>query len=95
VVSLAEALARPLLIEAVLTSWVVPAAIGLSTATTNVALPLAPPARLPTLSVQVLPASAPLAQLQPALLMDEWKVVLPGTFSVIVTPVRWRLPVFS
>src|SRR5258705_7022422 len=46
-----------------LTMLLMPAATGLSTFTTNVAEPPAPPAKAPTLIVQTVPAAAPSAQL--------------------------------
>src|SRR5262249_14825388 len=93
VVSLPVALVAPLVIVALLAIWVVPAETGLTTVTTKVAVPPAPPASDPIGSVQVVPAGLPLAQLQPAVLPAARKVVLAGTISLIVTPVRPTLPV--
>src|SRR5690242_11798455 len=95
VVSPAFALVAPLAIVALLTIWVVPAETGVTTLTTKTAEPDAPLASVPSASVQLVPAAAPLAQLQPALLPVDRKVVLAGTISVSVTPVNPMLPVLA
>src|SRR5205823_12943422 len=76
VVSPAVVLVAPLAMVALLTIWVVPAETGVTTRTTKMAEPEAPPARLPMFKVQVVPAAAPLAQLQPTVLPADLKVVL-------------------
>src|SRR6266545_4612069 len=95
VVSPAVVLVAPLAIVALLTIWVVPAETGVTTRTMKMAEPAAPPARFPMFKVQVVPAAAPLAQLQPAVLPNDRKVVLAGTISVSVTPASPILPVFA
>src|SRR6266508_1968594 len=96
VVSLPDALVPPLaLAMAVLLIWVTPAGTGLSTVSAKLAVPPAPPAKLPIERVQLVPAALPLAQLQPALLAAASNVVLAGTVSVSTTPVRPTLPVLA
>src|SRR2546427_151815 len=83
VVSPAVVLVAPLAMVALLTIWVVPAETGVTTRTTKVAEPDAPPARVPTMfRVQLVPAAAPSAQLQPAVLPSDRKVVFVGTVSL-------------
>jgi hypothetical protein len=53
-----------------------------------------PAARLPMVNVQIVPAGAPSAQPQPALLAAALKVVLAGTVSLITTPAAWLGPEF-
>ena len=72
---------------AVLAICVTPAATGLTTVSAKVALPEAPPATVPTASVQVLPGLSFGAQTQPAVLAPALKVVFDGTVSVRTTPV--------
>jgi hypothetical protein len=91
VVSPAVAVVTPDVMVALLLMSTAP--VGLFTVTAKVALPLAPTAKSPTISVQDVPAGSPFAQLQ-ALLAPELNVVSAGTASVSVTPVRGTLPVF-
>src|SRR3954468_23493171 len=74
VVSPAPALVAPAPIVALLEIWVVPAGTGPTTVTANVAVPPAPPARLPIVRAQAVPAGLPPAQLQPAVLAAALKV---------------------
>ena len=95
VVSLPLALVPPVaLAVAVLASPVVPAGTVFSTVTAKATEPFAPAARLPIVRVQVVPAAAPFAQLQPPLFAAS-NVVLAGTVSLSVTPVRPILPVLT
>ena len=94
VVSLAVARVLPSVIVATLETWVVPAGKGELTATTKVALPLAPAASGSRGNVQLVLDTLALAQLHLAVLPAALKVVLGGTVSLIMTPVRPILPVF-
>ena len=95
VVSFALAVVVPSPTLALLVSWVVPARTGVTTVTANVLLPDAPPATMPSVSVQGVPAALPSAQLQPTLLAAALNVVFAGTASVSVTPARLILPVLA
>src|SRR4051812_30980485 len=80
VVSLAVAVVPPLaVIVATLLIWVVPAGTAPAILTANVSLPVAPPARLPIVRVQIEPAGSPSAQLQAPELAAASKVVFAGT----------------
>src|SRR5690242_15620741 len=94
VVSILDALVVPFVITTPLTSCVVPAGTGVITSTANVADPVALPANVPIVSEHVVPPGAPLAQLQPAVLPAERNVALPGTCSLMTTPLSAILPVF-
>src|SRR5438093_1312204 len=83
------------LIVAVLATWVMPAASGLSTVTAKMTDPPPPTANVPTVNRQAVPAGAPFAQLQPGVLAPALKVVFAGTVSLICTPVRPILPVLA
>ena len=94
VVSLPLALVLPSVMLALLAIWVVPAGTALATATANVALPFAPPASVPTASVQTVPAGLASGQFQSALLLAALNVVFVGTVSFKTTLVKPIVPVF-
>ena len=72
-----------------------PEAVG-RTVTAKVLDPLAPPPDKPPMeSVQVVPAGAPSAQLQPAELAPALNTVLDGTVSVSVMPVAPWFPTLA
>ena len=95
VVSVAFVVVPPsALAEAVLLTCTVPAATGVTTLTANAALPSVAVGSAPMVSVQTVPAALLFGQLQPVLLPVVVNVVLGGTVSLSVTPVRPMLPVF-
>src|SRR5437764_1355033 len=82
VVSLFDALLPlPSSIVAALLIWLTPAGRDASTVTANAADAVAPPARVPTFRLQLVPAGSPLEQLQLPVLAPELKVVFAGTVS--------------
>ena len=66
----------------------------LITVTAKVALPVPPAVTVLTLSVHTVPATLPLAHVQPVVLLAALNVVLAGTVSFNVTFVSVVLPVF-